>query len=178
MFLNLKNSLPPWSEKFMLMDEDEGDAWKWRPTIDAAKAMYEQWAEVYGMVVLFADTLVSKRERESEDNEIQLAGDDEGEDDGPFTKRLIYENLMAVAPKIMSAAGDTLYIIKMENAGVIRFNCIKMMEMVGWAALSGEADPKYKVMIQEAMEKFRSKFRDWVATFEKDEIDDEWGLYS
>jgi len=169
MFLNLHNSLPPWKEDYLLIDEDE--AWKWKDEIAAAKAMYEQWAEVYAMVALYADSLQPKGK--NADNSEEENDDDES----GFTKRLIHENLMMVAPKIMSAAGDTLYIIKMENASIIRFNCIKMMEMVGWAALNGEADPKHKVMIAEAVEVFKKRFKEWVAFFKPDEIDDDWGLY-
>lgn len=158
MDLNLRNSLPPWKEKFLLTDE--GEAWKWRPELDAAKAVYMQWQEVYSLVSLFADTLQ----------------EEEGAGEG-FTKRLIYENLMVVAPKIMSAAGDTLYIIKMENASIIRFNCRQMMDQVGYAALSGAADPKYKTLIYESMDVFKQRFQEWVAFFKPDEIDDDWGLY-
>lgn len=169
MFLNLRNSIPPWKEDFLLIDE--ADAWKWKDEITASKALYEQWGEVYSLVALYADSLQQKQ-KEAEDSEEENDDDESG-----FTARLIHENLMMVAPKIMSAAGDTLYIIKMENASVICFNCRKMMEMVGWAALNGEADPKHKAIIREAMEVFKERFKEWIAFFKPDEIDDDWGLY-
>lgn len=82
-----------------------------------------------------------------------------------------------VAPKIVSASGDTLYQIKMENAALIRFYCRQLWEQVGFAVLSGDADPEHKRVIAEALEKFKELFCQWVATFQEDEFEDEWGLF-
>lgn len=139
---------------------DEEEARKWETELAAAKTLYNQWREVFALVTLFADT---------------LQVDDDVEEG--FTKRLITENLMVVAPRIMSAAGDTLYMIKMENAAVIRFNCRQMMDQVRYAALTGAADKDHKGVIEEAMQKFQEAFRQWVALFKRDEYEDEWGLF-
>ena len=93
-----------------------------------------------------------------------------------MTRRLIFENLMIVAPKILSAV-DTLYVIQMENAAIIRTNCRQLMEQVSFAALSGIADEEHHQVIEEAMNEFRVLFRQWVATFQPDEFEDEWGLF-
>lgn len=159
MDLNELNFLPEWDEKF-LHAADEGDEWKTRPDLETDKALYNQWLEVFGLVAAFAET---------------LSDDVEGE--AAFTQKLIYENAMIVAPKIMTAAGDTLYVIKMENAAIIRVNCRQLMEQVGFAALTGMADAEHKDVIAEAMADFRFLFKNWVATFQKDDCTDDWGLF-
>jgi hypothetical protein len=41
----------------------------------------------------------------------------------------------------------------------------------------GNADAAHKEVIEDALENFRGLFRQWVATFKKDEHEDEWGLF-
>src|SRR6476661_6010321 len=93
------------------------------------------------------------------------------------TKSMIYQNAYVVAPKIISASGDTLYQIKMENAALIRFNCRQLWEQIALATLTGEADVEYKKPIEELLDKFKNLFRRWVATFRPDDYEDEWGLF-
>jgi flavorubredoxin len=38
-------------------------------------------------------------------------------------------------------------------------------------------DEKHGVVIQEEINAFRELFKQWVATFQKDETEDEWGLF-
>jgi len=85
---------------------------------------------------------------------------------------------MIVAPKIMGAVGCDLYILKMENATIIRTNCRQMMEQVGFAVLMDMADETHKKVIEESLNEFQNFFREWVATFKKDEYEDEWGLFN
>ncbi len=154
-------SLPNWKEHRLLYPE--GEDWKWRPQIEAAKALYEQWQEVFQLAAAFADILPEKEE--------------EGVRMGSEIKRMLYENALAVAPKIYSAAGDTLYIIKMENAAFIRLNCRQLMEQVGAGVLFCGADESHQLVIRKAMEEFRWRFQHWVRLFEKDDYADEWGLF-
>jgi hypothetical protein len=51
------------------------------------------------------------------------------------------------------------------------------MEQVSYAALTGQTEEAYVVVIEEAMEQFRLLFSDWVTTFQRDEYEDEWGLF-
>lgn len=154
-------TLPDWKEHRLLYPE--GEDWKWRPQIEAAKALYEQWQEVFQLAVTFADILP-----ETEEEGVRM---------GIEIKRMLYENAYTVAPKIYSAAGDTLYIIKMENAAIIRLHCRQLMEQVGAGVLFCGADKSHQLVIREAMEEFRRRFRHWVSFFEKDDCEDEWGLY-
>lgn len=151
------NPIPEW--KYHLKELPEGEAWKFRESLQAAEALYRQWREVFGLVSAFAENL---REDKDENN---------------FTKQLIYENAHSIAPKIISAAGDALYQIKMENAALIRFNCRQMMEQIDFATLTGAAEEPYRAVIEAALNAFKALFSQWVATFAADNCPDEWGLF-
>lgn len=161
MDLDKLDFLPDWNdEKF---DDDEGEAWKTKELRSAGKALYLKWREVFGLVFAFAENL-SEDSEEKETHELS-------------TKRFIYENAMIIAPKISSATLVDMYILQMENAAIIRTNARQLMEQVSFAVLMGFAEESYKKVIQEAMDEFRQLFKEWVATFQKDEYEDEWGLF-
>lgn len=151
------NPLPEWDDRFQ--KPDEGEAWKWKEELQIAEQLYKQWREVFGLITAFAENLP------------------EEEDETLSTKSMIYQNAYVIAAKIISACGDTLYQIKMENAALIRFNCRQMWELIAFAVLTGAASSEYKTVIEEALAKFRELFRQWVATFKRDEYEDEWGLF-
>ena len=66
---------------------------------------------------------------------------------------------------------------KWNNASIVRTNAKHLMEQVGFAVLMGFGEESYKEVIADAMNEFRLLFKDWVATFQKDEFEDEWGLF-
>jgi hypothetical protein len=160
MFLDKQFILPDWKERYNDAEEADNTA-----TREAGRALYEQWREVYRLVMTFAAVLAEDPEGNTPATEEQ------------WTKRLIHENAMIVAPKIISASHCSLYILQMENAALIRFNCRQLMEQVSYAALTGQADEAYVEVIEEAIEGFRLLFRQWIATFREDEYEDEWGLF-
>jgi uncharacterized protein YecA (UPF0149 family) len=92
-------------------------------------------------------------------------------------KELIWQNLFIVAPKIIGAAGIDEYVLKMENASIIRNNCRELMEQVNFTAMVGAGEEEYAAAIEREMDIFRELFKTWVATFRKDEYEDEWGLF-
>jgi len=152
-------TLPEWEERFIVdSEDDEGENWKFKASLAAAKSLYEKWRELYELVMAFTDTLPD-------------------EDDPISTRELIYQNAMMVAPKILSAAGDTLYIIKMENASIIRTNCMQLMVQVIFSTMMNTAARHHEQVIRDSMDEFKSLFREWTTTFVKDECDDEWGLF-
>ena len=155
--------LPDW-ENFRISKIEDGEEWKWKIHLDAARSLYEQWREVFQLVMAFTDTLPEIKEEEEEP---ML----------PDTRQFIFENAFIIAPKILSASGDTPYEIKMENAALIRFNCRQMMEQIGYAVLVGIGDKSHKNVIEDALKEFKLRFRHWVSLFEKDEYEDEWGLF-
>jgi hypothetical protein len=165
MDLDKLNFLPEWEDDKYSFD-DEGEEWKTAAARTAAKELYLQWREVFGLVIAFAENLCE----DSEETDDETYGD--------VTKKLIYENAMIVAPKILSVAGCGMYVLQMENAAIIRTNCRQLMEQVGFAVLMGIADAEHKKVIEEAMHDFRELFKNWVATFQEDEYVDEWGLFN
>ncbi len=163
MDLEYLNALPEWDDASF--HDGEGDEWKKISQQRlAAKYLYNKWREVLGLVRAFADNLTSELDDESETHE-------------QMTKRFIYENGMIIGPKLFGAATTDLYILQMENASIIRTNAKQLMEQVGFAVLMGFAEESYKEVISEAMNEFRLLFKNWVSTFEKDDFEDEWGLF-
>lgn len=156
------NFLPEWEDSRDYASSNDPEEWRKGPAKAIAKAMYNQWREVFGFVTAFAESLA----------------DEGAQTQAASTKTLIYENLMIVAPKIIGAISVNLYVLKMENAAIIRTNCKQLMEQVGFAVKMGWADEDYKKVIEEALNQFRILFKQWVLTFQKDDYEDEWGLFS
>ena len=102
---------------------EEGDEWKDNELLEAGKILYDQWREVFQMVMALIDT---------------LPGNEEGE--CLSTRQMILENIHMIAPKILSASASTMYLMKMENAAIIRYNCRQMMEQIDFAVISGRSD--------------------------------------
>ncbi len=150
-------SLPEWRER--LTDFDGEEAGKYKEELRIAEAMYNQWREVFRLVSAFAEALP------------------EEEDELLSTKSMISQNAYIVSPKIMSACGNTLYMIKMENAALIRFNCRQLWEQVAFAVLEGNADGEHKEVIEEVIDEFKALFKQGVATFNAAEYEDDWDLF-
>ncbi len=159
------NELPEWDENEFRDDEDEGEEWKPNPTKDLCKAMYEQWNQV--MIVLkaafesmkepAADNLFPKDY--IEDHKARLLGD-------------AYE----VAVKIRSSEAG-LYIIRMENAAIIRKNA-QFIKIATNAFIEDDLmEEQYRLVIRKEIDNFRELFKQWVASFQKDDCEDEWGLF-
>ena len=100
------------------------------------------------------------------------------EDPDPSARQMILKNASMIAPKIVSASANTIYIVKMENASIIRFNCRQMMEQIDFAVISGEADISHRSEIDDALELFKEYFHHWVKLFKRDEFEDDWNLYN
>ena len=163
MDLDKLNFLPNWDDDDF--DNEEGEAWKTNELRAAGAALYLKWREVFGLVLAFAENLSDSEFVEEKETHEQS------------TQKLIYENAMIIAPKIISASAVDLYVLQMENAAIIRTNARQLMEQVGFAVLMGFADENYKKVIEDAMDEFRELFKNWVATFQKDDFEDEWGLF-
>jgi hypothetical protein len=155
------HSLPAWEDHRMLQKRYEGDEWKLRPQFEAAEQLYNKWREIFVLVESYCETLQ----------------DSEEYDHAEKNKELIWQNLFIVAPKIIGAAGADTYTLKMENASIVRNNCREMMEQISFTAIVGAGEEKYAEAIEQEMDIFRELFRNWVATFIKDDHEDEWGLF-
>lgn len=166
MDLDKLNFLPEWDDERFDDEEHEGDEWKLKEERGAAKAMYNKWREVFGLVIAFTELLDSDDENVEKDKF------------GSITSRLIWENAMIVGPKISGAVHCDLYILKMENAAIIRTNCMQLIIQVSSAVMFEKADKAHEKAIKETMSEFRELFKNWVSHFQKDEFEDEWGLFN
>ncbi|HRP57336.1 hypothetical protein [Agriterribacter sp.] len=155
------HSLPEWDDHRMLQRRYEGEEWKMAAQLEAAKKLYNKWRDIFLFVESYCETLQ----------------DSEEYDHAEKNKELIWQNLFIVAPKIIGAAGIDEYVLKMENASIIRNNCRELMEQVNFTAMVGAGEEKYAAAIELEMDVFRELFKTWVATFRKDEYEDEWGLF-
>lgn len=163
MDLNDLNYIPDWREESL--SEDEGEAWKTLELRAAGKALYTKWREIFGLIIgIIGDPSEMAEASSPETHEM-------------CTRKFIYENAMVIAPKIRSASLVNMYILQMENASIIRTNCIQLMEQIGFGVLSGFIERNYKEIIDEEMIQFRELFKNWIATFKRDDIEDEWGLF-
>lgn len=155
------HSLPEWDDHRMLQRRYEGEEWKMATQLEAAKNLYNKWRDIFLLVESYCETLQDSKEY----------------DHAEKNKELIWQNLFIVAPKIIGAAGIDEYVSKMENASIIRNNCRELMEQVNFTAMVGAGEEEYAAAIEREMDIFRELFKTWVATFRKDEYEDEWGLF-
>lgn len=165
MDLNKLNILPTWDEeKMSRLGLKKGEEWKHKSYYEAIKALYINWRQFFEMVHAFADNITDDEEDQEDSFEFS-------------NKSLLYQNIMPIGAKIISIVGIDSYVLRMEVAAYIRFNCIEMMEQVATAVMLGYADAKHEVVLEEGLEEFQKLFKQWVATFEKDDYEDEWGLF-
>jgi len=160
------NELPEWDDDEFRDDEDEeGEEWKPNPTRDLCKAMYGQWNQV--MIVLKAafDSL-------KEPGEDSLYPKDYIED----RKAMMLADAHEVAVKIRSSEAG-LYIIRMENASIIRKNAQFIKISTNGFIEDDLMEEQHRQIIQNEIDTFREIFKQWVGSFEKDDCEDEWGLF-
>jgi hypothetical protein len=159
------SDLPDWDDDEFKDEDEEGEGWKPNPTRDACKVLYNQWQQV--MIVLNGalDSMVIEEKEDGfpadywEDHKAMLLGDG-------------YQ----VAVKIKSSEAG-LYTIRMENASIIRKNA-QFIKSSMLTMMSEEVIEKaHGYVIREEIDKFRGLFKIWVSTFQKDEYEDEWGLF-
>jgi hypothetical protein len=81
-----------------------------------------------------------------------------------------------VAVKIRSSETG-LYIIRMENAAIIRKNAQFIKISTNGFIEDDLMEEQYRLVIRNEIDKFRELFKQWAANFEKDDCEDEWGLF-
>ncbi len=162
MDINKLSDLPEWDDD----EEEEGEEWKPNATRDACKTLYEQWQQV--MVVLNGamDTM-------NTDTGEHSFSADHWED----YKGMILGDAYQVAVKIKSSEAGNMYILRMENASIIRKNAQFIKSSLLTMMAEGAIEEAHGLVIREEIDKFRLLFKEWVATFQKDEFEDEWGLF-
>jgi hypothetical protein len=159
------SDLPEWDDDEFKDEDEEGEEWKPNPTRAACKELYHQWQQV--MIVLNGAMDSMKIE----------------EKEGRFTpdhwedyKGMVLGDAYQVAVKIKSSEAG-LYTIRMENASIIRKNAQFVKSSMLTMMSEGVIEEEYGRIIRAEIDKFRELFKKWVSTFQKDEYEDEWGLF-
>ena len=164
MNLDNLNDLPEWTDRGV-DDEDDKEAWKPNPTRDACKAMYGKWNEIVSMLNGAIGSLKDLSDKD---------------DDGSFTKEqkaMILGDAYETGVKIRSSEAGGIYIIRMENAAIIRKNAQYIKTAILRMMMEREIEEDYGEIIRNEIDAFRELFKTWIVTLEKDEYTDEWGLF-
>ncbi len=159
------NDLPEWDDHEFEDEENDDEGWKPNPTKEACKAMYMQWNMVMTVLQAAFDSLTEPAEADAIEKEML---DDH--------ISMIMSDAYEVAVKIKSSEAG-LYTIRMENASIIRKNAQFIKISTNSFLVDGKMDPKHRLIIREEIDRFKELFKTWVATFKKDEFEDEWGLF-
>lgn len=159
------SNTPEWDDDDFRDEDEEGEEWKPNPTRDACKEMYKQWQQV--MIVLNG-ALESMKAEEKEDGFSPEHWEDH--------KGVILGDAYQVAVKIKSSEVG-LYTIRMENASIIRKNAQFIKSSMLTMMAEEVIEEGYGKIIRSEIDKFRELFKIWVSTFQKDEYEDEWGLF-
>ncbi len=160
MNINNLNGLPPWKD-----NPDEGENWKTNPTTEACKALYEKWNEIVVMLTGALGTMKDLSEEKEEDSFITEQ------------KAMVLGDAYEAGAKIRSSEAGNMYILRMENASIIRKNGQFVKSSVLNLMMEGEVDEEHGEIIRNEIDNFREMFINWVNTFQKDEYTDDWGLF-
>ncbi|MEJ7676574.1 MAG: hypothetical protein WKG06_01605 [Segetibacter sp.] len=160
MNINNLNGLPPWKD-----NPDEGENWKTNPTTEACKALYEKWNEIVVMLTGALGTMKDLSEEKEEDSFITEQ------------KAMVLGDAYEAGAKIRSSEAGNMYILRMENASIIRKNAQFVKSSVLNLMMEGEVDVEHGEIIRNEIDNFREMFIIWVNTFQKDEYTDDWGLF-
>jgi hypothetical protein len=156
------HDLPEWEDNHF-NPEGEGEEWKYRAKKERAKALYNQWRQVYTLV----EGLLSILEPNEESPEDYLAD----------MKQMICGDAMLVCAKIQGAEAGDMYVLRMENASIIRTAANSIYISMSGFRMMGVAEDSYLDAVRNEIDIFRELFKEWVNGFEKDEFEDEWGLF-
>jgi hypothetical protein len=154
------HDLPEWEEDSV---DDEGEEWKYKAKKERAKALYNKWREVYTLV----EGLLSILEPNDEMPEEYL----------DHTKEMIRGDAMLVCVKISGAEAADMYVIRMENASMIRTAANSVYISMSGLRMMEVAEDAHLDAVRAEIDIFRELFKEWVDGFEKDEFEDEWGLF-
>jgi hypothetical protein len=163
-----KNKFDDWDndDDLKYLDEDEIEERKLSPTRPASIALGKKWSSI----LFVLEGLLDKNKNTEDD--ILNAEDDYATRLASFNLTDAYEVII----KIKSAMATHMYIVYMENASIIRKNVQSIKSSL---LLFDEmnVEESYAMLLRTEIEDFQLLFKQWVATFQKDEFEDEWGLF-
>ncbi len=163
MNINNLSDLPEWDD--VKNFEDEGEEWKTNPTKELCIDLYNKWREIVFMLNGIIKPLIEEDERNGADECAIITS----------TAAHILADAYLVGAKIRSSEAAGMYIARMENASIIRTNAQSIASSL--LLIEEEADEAHITTLREEINSFRALFKQWVASFEKDEFTDDWGLF-
>ncbi len=159
------SDLPDWDEGLHIFEDEEGEEWKPDHTRIACKALYRQWQQVMFILKGILLPIIEKDE-----TSIEASMDID-------TARNLHGDAYIVGVKIRSSEAGNMYVLRMENAAIIR----QFAQGIATGLLSfveeDTADQSHIKVVRGEIDTFRQLFIQWVNTFEKDEFTDDWGLF-
>jgi hypothetical protein len=145
-------------------EDEEGESWKPNLAKVGCKTLSIKWEKIIFMLKGVLDADEKETETEGEELFAAISGFDIGD---------AYE----ISAKLRGAAAADMYSVYMENACIIRRNAqsIKssMLLMIG----EEQIEEEHGLLIRTEIDEFRILFKEWVSHFQKDEYEDEWGLF-
>lgn len=92
---------------------------------------------------------------------------------------VMLEDAMVIPAKIAGAESMDDYILKMENAVIIKVHARSLLTQTSSLKYLELVDPAYLQLLRDEIEAFRLLFRKWIASFETNSTKegDGWGLF-
>ncbi len=175
---------------------EEGDEWKNKLKNERAEKLYNKWKEIDYLIEAIWDKWdLSAPADEPKDGNHPLPDEEakaetniEAADEDDFTLNFPKEmiewhreemrrNSLIIPPKISGAEAGDLYIIRMENAAIIRKAAMDIYLDCHMLTEGKIADERDVELLRSEMDIFREYFKEWINGFEKDEYEDDWGLF-
>ncbi|HMR85350.1 MAG TPA: hypothetical protein PKE30_19535, partial [Niabella sp.] len=103
------NDLPDWEDDPFGREDQKGEEWKPNPTREACKALYQKWREIVTML----NGALENDSREENDPAASFAA---------YNKQMVLSDAFEVGAKIKSSEAGGIYVLRMENATIIRKN--------------------------------------------------------
>lgn len=91
---------------------------------------------------------------------------------------MMMEDAMVICAKFAGAHGVDSFILKMENATIMKVHARHLNSMTYQLAMEETHAEEHLNLLREAIEEFRLLFVEWVKSFDSaDKYDDGWGLF-
>lgn len=96
-----------------------------------------------------------------------------------YHRDLMLQDAMIIPAKIAGAEAMDDYILKMENATIIKIHARSLLAQTSSAKYLALQDERYLKLLRDEIESFRLLFLDWIKTFENGTTKegDGWGLF-
>ncbi|HLK28712.1 MAG TPA: hypothetical protein VKT28_09030 [Puia sp.] len=165
MELDNLSGLPDWDDEHFKNLEEEGDSWKRKEKNKLAAKLYNQWKQVLVLLLGLYDSIKPSDEEEGEESFFESQ------------KGIILSDAYLVGAKIRGAEAGDMYVLRMENASMIRTAAQTVYIHMSSLKFQGLAEETHTDAVRSEIEIFREYFKEWVTSFKKDEFEDEWGLF-